>query len=135
MERLEAISDNGLARFEVEATNLRAMGAVLPGPGHALEQETTVAIIGEMHETGYFQPVPSGRGGVPYSADRRRVGEGESWQMDVILRDIAGIQGQRAPLHSGCSTSCIGQVPRDQWFALYAYVLSYASQSELIEQR
>jgi len=55
---------NGVREFEVEATNLRgvirAMEAMFPGLGHALEEETTVAINGEMHETGYFQPVPPG---------------------------------------------------------------------------
>lgn len=55
---------NGVREFAVEATNLRgvirAMEAMFPGLGHALEEETTVAINGELHETGYFQPVPPG---------------------------------------------------------------------------
>ncbi len=53
---------NGVREFEVEAHNLRgvikAMEEMFPGLGHALEEETTVAINGELHETGYFQPVP-----------------------------------------------------------------------------
>ena len=48
----------------MEAKNLRgvlkAMDALYPGLGEHLEEETTVAINGEMHETGYFQPVPPG---------------------------------------------------------------------------
>ena len=33
---------------------------MFPGLGETLEEETTVAIDGEMHETGYFQSVPPG---------------------------------------------------------------------------
>jgi sulfur-carrier protein len=55
---------NGVREFEVEASNLRGvireMEKLFPGLGHALEEETTVAINGEMHETGYFQQVPPG---------------------------------------------------------------------------
>jgi molybdopterin converting factor small subunit len=55
---------NGVREFEVEAKNLRgvirAMDEMFPGLGHHLEEETTVAINGELHETGYFQPVPPG---------------------------------------------------------------------------
>ncbi len=55
---------NGVREFEVEAANLRgvitAMEAMFPGLGHALEEETNVAINGELHETGYFQLVPPG---------------------------------------------------------------------------
>ena len=54
----------GVREFEVEAKNLRgvirAMDEMFPGLAHALEEETTVAINGELHETGYFQPVPPG---------------------------------------------------------------------------
>ena len=54
----------GVREFEVEAKNLRgvlkAMDALFPGLGAHLEEETTVAINGEYHETGYFQPVPPG---------------------------------------------------------------------------
>ena len=53
---------NGVREFTVEAANLRgvikAMDAMFPGLAHALEEETTVAINGELHETGYFQLVP-----------------------------------------------------------------------------
>ena len=53
---------NGVREFEVEAANLRgvirAMEAYFPGIGHTLEEETNVAINGELHETGYFQLVP-----------------------------------------------------------------------------
>ena len=55
---------NGVREFEVEATNLRGvireMEAMFPGLGHTLEEETNVAINGELHETGYFQKVPPG---------------------------------------------------------------------------
>jgi hypothetical protein len=54
----------GVREFEVEAVNLRgvlkAMDALYPGLAHHLEEETTVAINGEYHETGYFQAVPPG---------------------------------------------------------------------------
>jgi hypothetical protein len=54
----------GVREFEVEATNLRgvlkAMDALYPGLMEHLEEETTVAINGELHETGYFQAVPPG---------------------------------------------------------------------------
>lgn len=55
---------NGVREFEIEAKNLRgvirAMDTLFPGLGHHLEEETTVAINGELHETGYFQLVPPG---------------------------------------------------------------------------
>ena len=55
---------DGVREFEVEAKNLRgvlkAMDDMYPGLMHHLEEETTVAINGELHETGYFQPVPPG---------------------------------------------------------------------------
>jgi sulfur-carrier protein len=54
----------GVREFEVEATNLRgvikAMEEMFPGLGHTLEEETNVAINGELHDVGYFQPVPPG---------------------------------------------------------------------------
>lgn len=55
---------NGVREFEVEATNLRGvireMDRLFPGLGETLEEETTVAIDGELHEVGYFQPVRQG---------------------------------------------------------------------------
>jgi hypothetical protein len=54
----------GVREFEVEAKNLRgvlkAMDELFPGLAETLEEETTVAIDGALHETGYFQPVPPG---------------------------------------------------------------------------
>ncbi len=54
----------GVKEFEVEANNLRAvikeMDRLYPGLGEHLEEETTVAIDGELHEIGYFQPIPPG---------------------------------------------------------------------------
>ena len=51
----------GVREFTVEAKNLRgvikAMDRLYPGLGHHLEEETTVAIDGALHETGYFQPI------------------------------------------------------------------------------
>jgi molybdopterin synthase sulfur carrier subunit len=54
----------GKREFEVEAKNLRgvikAMDDLYPGLGWHLEEETTVAIDGDLHEVGYFQPVRDG---------------------------------------------------------------------------
>jgi hypothetical protein len=54
----------GVTEFQVEAKNLRGiireMDRLFPGLGEHLEEETTVAIDGAIHETGYFQPVPPG---------------------------------------------------------------------------
>jgi len=48
----------GVREFAVEAKNLRgiikAMDVLYPGLGHHLEEETTVAIDGAIHETAYF---------------------------------------------------------------------------------
>ena len=55
---------NGVREFDVWASNMRqvikAMDDMFPGLGEHLEEETTLAINGEYHETGYFQPVPPG---------------------------------------------------------------------------
>ena len=54
----------GVREFEVEAKNLRgvikAMDQLYPILGHHLEEETTVAIDGALHETAYFQPLRPG---------------------------------------------------------------------------
>ena len=54
----------GVKEFEIEAKNLRgvikALDRLYPGLGEHLEKETTVAIDGEMHEVGYYQPVRPG---------------------------------------------------------------------------
>lgn len=55
----------GCREFEIEAKNMRAvlksMDAQFPGLGRVLEEETTVAIDGNIHdEPGYFQLVPPG---------------------------------------------------------------------------
>ena len=54
----------GEKEFEVDARNLRgvikAMDARFPGLGEYLEEETTVAIDGEIHETARFQPLHDG---------------------------------------------------------------------------
>ena len=54
----------GEKEFEVEARNLRgvikALDARFPGLGEYLEQETTVAIDGQIHETTYFQRLGEG---------------------------------------------------------------------------
>ena len=53
-----------LREFDVEAANLRgvikAMDALFPGLGEHLEEETTVAIDGELYEIAYGQPVKPG---------------------------------------------------------------------------
>lgn len=54
----------GVREFAVVANTLRGvikeMDRLYPGLGERLEEETTVAIDGELHEVGYFQPVPPG---------------------------------------------------------------------------
>jgi molybdopterin converting factor small subunit len=54
----------GEVEFEIEARNLRgvikAMEERFPGLGELLEEETTVAIDGELHESAYFQPLREG---------------------------------------------------------------------------
>ncbi|HET6237764.1 MAG TPA: hypothetical protein VFE41_22825 [Acetobacteraceae bacterium] len=54
----------GVTEFAIEAKNLRgvikAMDTLFPGLGDHLEEETTVAIDGEIHEVGYFQAVRPG---------------------------------------------------------------------------
>jgi molybdopterin synthase sulfur carrier subunit len=54
----------GVTEFQVQAKTLRgvikAMDAMFPGLGEHLEEETTVAIDGELHEVGYFQAVRPG---------------------------------------------------------------------------
>jgi sulfur-carrier protein len=54
----------GVTEFEVDARNLRGvlreMDRRFPGLGEHLEEETTVAIDGVLHEVGYFQAVAPG---------------------------------------------------------------------------
>jgi sulfur-carrier protein len=54
----------GVTEFAVEAKNLRGiikeMDRRYPGLGAHLEEETTVAIEGEIHEVGYYQPIRPG---------------------------------------------------------------------------
>ncbi|HEX3522249.1 MAG TPA: hypothetical protein VHT52_09200 [Stellaceae bacterium] len=54
----------GVREFTVEARNLRGvikeMDRLYPGLGEHLEEETTVAIDGAIHETAYFQPIREG---------------------------------------------------------------------------
>ncbi len=54
----------GEKEFDIEAKNLRGVIKTLeerfPGLGEFLEEETTVAIDGEIHETAYFQPLRDG---------------------------------------------------------------------------
>ena len=51
----------GEKEFEIDARNLRgvikAMDARFPGLGEYLEEETTVAIDGEIHDIAWFQPL------------------------------------------------------------------------------
>ena len=51
----------GMREFTVPARNLRgvikALDQLYPGLGVHLEEETTVAIDGEIHEVGYLQPL------------------------------------------------------------------------------
>lgn len=54
----------GEKEFDLEAKNLRGVIKALeqrfPGLGEFLEEETTVAIDGEIHETAYFQALRDG---------------------------------------------------------------------------
>ena len=55
----------GVTEFEIQAKNMRgvilAMDKLYPGIGDHLEEETTVAIDGEIHETlAYSHPVRPG---------------------------------------------------------------------------
>lgn len=54
----------GEREFDIEAKNLRGVIKALedrfPGIGEFLEEETTVAIDGEIHETAYFQLLRDG---------------------------------------------------------------------------
>jgi len=54
----------GVREFEIEAKNMRGvireMDKLYPGLSHHLEEETTVAIDGQIHETAYFQPIRPG---------------------------------------------------------------------------
>jgi molybdopterin converting factor small subunit len=55
----------GRKEFDIEATTLRgvikALDAMYPGLGEHLEEETTVAIDGEIHDApGYFQQLRQG---------------------------------------------------------------------------
>lgn len=54
----------GVREFAIAAKNLggviKAMDRLYPGLGEHLEEETTVAIDGEIHDVGYFQPVRPG---------------------------------------------------------------------------
>ncbi len=54
----------GVREFEIEARNLRhvirEMDTMFPGLAHTLEEETTVAIDGELYEIDFTQPVKEG---------------------------------------------------------------------------
>jgi molybdopterin synthase sulfur carrier subunit len=54
----------GLTEFEIEATTLydviKVLEARYPGLGEHLEEETAVAIDGEIHNIGYYHPVRPG---------------------------------------------------------------------------
>jgi hypothetical protein len=54
----------GVKEFAIAAKTLggviKAMDRLYPGLGEHLEAQTTVAIDGEIHEVGYFQPLRPG---------------------------------------------------------------------------
>jgi molybdopterin synthase sulfur carrier subunit len=54
----------GAREFQIEAKSLRGvikeLDRLYPGLGEHLEEETTVAIDGEIHEVGYLQPLKQG---------------------------------------------------------------------------
>lgn len=55
---------DGKKEFDIEARNLRgaikAMDALYPGLGVVLEEETMIAIDGQIYETTYFQKLTDG---------------------------------------------------------------------------
>ena len=55
---------NGVTEFQVEARNLRgvikALDQLYPGLGEHLEEQTTVAIDGEISDVDYTHPVRPG---------------------------------------------------------------------------
>ncbi len=55
---------DGVREFEIEASTLRgllkAIDRLYPGLGEILEEDTTVAIDGELHEVVYTQPLRPG---------------------------------------------------------------------------
>ena len=59
-----ALYTGGVKQFDIEAKTLREVILELdkryPGLGEYLEEETTVAIDGEMHEVAYYYPVRPG---------------------------------------------------------------------------
>ena len=69
----------GKREFEVQAKNLRgvikAMDQLFPGLGETLEEETTVAIDGELLRDRLRDPGEAGRRGVLHSEDRRRLAD------------------------------------------------------------
>ncbi|HEY1261276.1 MAG TPA: hypothetical protein VGF34_18645 [Stellaceae bacterium] len=54
----------GVREFEIAAKSLRgvikALDELYPGLAEHIEEETTVAIDGEIHEIGYLQPLRQG---------------------------------------------------------------------------
>jgi hypothetical protein len=54
----------GQREFDLDVSSLRGVIKTLdgrfPGLGEYLEEETTVAIDGELHEAAYFQPLREG---------------------------------------------------------------------------
>jgi molybdopterin synthase sulfur carrier subunit len=55
---------NGVREFNVQARTVRgvisAMNKLYPGLGDILEEDTSIAIDGVIHEIVYTQPVPAG---------------------------------------------------------------------------
>jgi molybdopterin converting factor small subunit len=55
---------DSIREFEVQAKNIRgvirAMNELFPGLGETLEEETSIAIDGVIHEVDYTQPVKPG---------------------------------------------------------------------------
>jgi len=55
---------DSIREFEVQAKNIRgvirAMNDLFPGLGETLEEETSIAIDGVIHEVDYTQPVKPG---------------------------------------------------------------------------
>jgi sulfur-carrier protein len=80
----------GVREFTIEARNprgvIKEMDRLYPGLGHHLEEETIVAIDGEIHETAYFQAIRSAR--FLYTGQDRRQRE----------RTITTAQGELIPV-------------------------------------
>jgi sulfur-carrier protein len=100
----------GVREFTVEARNLRGVikevDRLYPGLGHHVEEETTVAIDGEIHETAHFQPIRSAR--FLYTGQDRRQRERTITTAQGELIPVSHIPIEEAQIGAtrGCTVRC-----------------------------